>query len=107
MISAMPRKSLPGKIYKKNGDIVTRRIAGDLFLIPIRGKLAEMQRIFVLNPVSEWIWQELDGQKRLDEIRQSVVAKFDVEEKKADSDIREFIAELLEANLIKEWSSTG
>lgn len=102
MISVMPRKSLPGKIYKKNGDIVTRRIAGDLFLIPIRGKIAEMQNIFVLNPVSECIWQELDGQKGLEEIRKSVVASFDVEEKRADSDIREFIAELLEANLIKE-----
>jgi len=99
----MPRKSLPDKIYRKNGDIVTRRIAGDLFLIPIRGKIADMQRIFVLNPVSECIWQELDGQKRLNEIRKSVVAKFDVEEKRADSDIREFIAELLEANLINEW----
>src|SRR4030042_4863700 len=98
----MARKSLPGKIYKKNGDIVTRRIAGDLFLIPIRGKIAEMQRIFVLNSVSECIWQELNGQKRLEEIRKSVVAKFDVEEEKEDSDIREFIAELLEANLIKE-----
>jgi phosphoribosylformylglycinamidine (FGAM) synthase PurS component len=103
----MPRKSLPGKIYKKNGDIVTRRIAGDLFLIPIRGKIAEMQNIFVLNPVSECIWQELNGQKCLDEIRKSVVAKFDVEEKRAESDIREFIAELLGADLIKEWSPTG
>ena len=71
MISAMPRKSLPGKIYKKNGDIVTRRIAGDLFLIPIRGKIAEMQRIFVLNPVGECIWQEIDSQKSLDEIRKA------------------------------------
>ena len=94
------RGPAPGKIYKKNGDIVTRKIAGDLFLIPIRNKIADMQRIFVLNPVGEYIWQEIDNQKSLDEIRKGMMTRFEVEEGRADSDIREFIAELQEADLI-------
>jgi hypothetical protein len=93
---------MPQKIYKKNENVVTRKIAGDLFLIPIRGKIADMQKIFTLNPVGEYIWQEMDTQESLDEIRKGILARFDVEEEEAVSDMREFIASLLEADLIRE-----
>jgi hypothetical protein len=89
------------KIYRRNEDIVTRKIAGELFLVPIRGKVADMQRIFTLNPVAEYIWQEIDKQN-LNDIRKGVLARFDVEEERADVDISEFIAELLDAELIRE-----
>jgi hypothetical protein len=61
-----------------------------------------MQRIFTLNPVGEFIWQEMDNRKTLEEIREGIVNRFDVEEEMADSDLREFMASLLEADLIGE-----
>ena len=61
-----------------------------------------MQKIFTLNPVGEYIWRGLDEQKRLNDIRDDVMAHFDVENKEAESDIRDFIGELLEAGLIRE-----
>jgi hypothetical protein len=92
---------MAGETYVKNKDVVTRKIGGDLFVIPIRSNVADMQKIFTLNPVGEFIWQEIDGQKSLDEIRKGVMDRFDVEEEEADSDIREFIATLLETDLIR------
>lgn len=89
-------------VFKKNADIVSRKIAGELFLVPIKGKLADMQRIFSLNPLAELIWQGLNMQKNLNDIRSSIIEKFEVTEEDADSDLREFIAELLKAGLIKE-----
>jgi hypothetical protein len=88
-------------IFIRNQDIVSRRIAGELFLVPVKGKLADMERIFTLTTVAEYIWDRLDGQRSLDDIRNDVVARFDVKEEQADSDIREFIAELVEAGLIR------
>jgi len=88
-------------MYRRNEDIVTRKIAGELFLVPIRGKIADMQRIFTLNPVAEYIWQEIDKQN-LHEIREGILARFDVEEERAGADIGEFIVELLEAQFIRE-----
>ncbi len=93
---------MTGSIYHKNKDIVTRKIAGELFVVPVRGKLADMQRIFVLNTVGEYIWQQIDEQKSLEDIRKGVIDRFDVGEESADSDIREFISGLLEEGLIKE-----
>ena len=90
------------RIFKKNKDIVSRKIAGELFVVPIRGKLADMQRIFALNPVAEYIWEALDEQKSLHDIRTHILSHYDIEKKQADSDIVEFIEELKKADLISE-----
>jgi len=89
-----------GKMYTKNPDIVARKIAGELFLVPIRGKMADMQQIFTLNTVGEYIWQELDKKKNLNNICDEVVVSFDVMKENAEADIKDFISELLEAGLI-------
>jgi hypothetical protein len=90
------------KVYRKNPDVVTRKIAGELFLVPIRGKVADMQRIFSLNPVGELIWESMDAQENLNDIRDKVVAHFDVSRETAMTDVEEFIAALLQAKLIVE-----
>ena len=89
-------------IFRKREEIVCRDIAGETILVPIRGKLADMQQIFALNPVAEYIWRQMDGKRSVEDIRNCVMARFDVEQEQADSDIQEFIAELREAGLIEE-----
>ncbi|OGW29321.1 MAG: hypothetical protein A2X59_01430 [Nitrospirae bacterium GWC2_42_7] len=94
--------SILEKVFIKDPDIVTRKIAGELFIVPIKGKLADMQQIYTLDPVAEYIWQELGSGKNLSNIRNSIIEKFEVTEETADSDLREFISELLNAGLIRE-----
>ncbi len=89
------------KVFKKNDNVVSRRIAGEFLLVPVKGKLADMQRIFTLNPVAEYIWQGLD-EKNLNDICNGVVSTFEVKREQAEKDIREFIEELLDSDLIKE-----
>lgn len=89
------------KILRKNDAVVSRKIADELFLVPVKGSLADMQRIFTLNPVAEYIWQELD-KKDLNEICNGIVSRFEVGREQAERDIREFITELIEADLIRE-----
>jgi hypothetical protein len=89
------------KIFIRNQDVVSRKIAGELFLVPVKGKLADMEQIFTLTSVAEYIWGRIDGQRSLDDIRNDVVGQFDVGQEQAESDIREFVAELEEAGLIR------
>ncbi|GAB4488893.1 MAG: hypothetical protein OHK006_19880 [Thermodesulfovibrionales bacterium] len=90
------------RVYSRNEDIVTRTIAGETFLIPIRNRIADMQRIFALNPVAEFIWSELDGVKSLAEVCTRVINEFHVMRETAMTDIAEFIAELDTAALVSE-----
>jgi len=95
-------EAMNNQVFRKNQDIVTRTITGELFIVPVRGKLADMQRIFTLNPVAEYIWNSLDGQTSIEAIRKGVLSAYEVEEEQADADIRDFVTELLEADLIRE-----
>ena len=85
---------------KKPETIVSRSIAGETILVPIRGNLADMEKIFSLEQVGEFIWQQLDGEQPLSEICDRVVDRFDVERDVAEADLQAFISELQEAGLI-------
>jgi len=90
------------KVFQRKKDIVSRRVAGELFLVPIAGNLADMQRIFTLTKVAEFIWDRLDGQRSLSDIRDELLSEFDVEKDQADSDIFAFVSELMSAGLVQE-----
>lgn len=90
------------KVFQRTRNIVSRRVAGELFLVPVAGNLADMQRIFTLTKVAEFIWERLDGQKSLSDILNDVVKQFDVDEKQADSDIQALVTDLLTEGLVQE-----
>ena len=92
------------KVFIRNSDVISRKIAGELFLVPVKGKVADMENIFALTAVAEYIWDRLEGPKSLNEILNNVVDRFDVDHEQAESDIREFIMELMGAGLITEES---
>ena len=89
-------------VYRKKGDTVTRHIAGETILVPIRNNLADMQGIFTLNPVAEYIWQQLDGQNNLAQIRDGITDSFEVDGPRAGEDMVEFIDQLLAQKIIEE-----
>ena len=89
-----------GSVPKKAPDLVDRKIAGEYLLVPVRGNLADLQRIYALSPVAEHIWLELDRLTSLDEVRRSIVERFDVSEQEAGGDLLEFLAELRAAGLL-------
>ena len=88
-------------VYRRKAEIVARDIAGERLLVPIRGNLADLQQLFSLNPVAAHIWDALDGEKSLEEIRETLLARFDVPPEEAERDLAEFIAAIDEAGLIE------
>jgi hypothetical protein len=93
------------KVFIRNQNVVSRKIAGELFLVPVKGKLAHMEQIFALTSVAEYIWDRLDGQRNLHDIRDDVIGQFNVGQEQVDPDIQEFVMELMEAELIHTESA--
>lgn len=88
------------QVYKKTDETVSRHIAGETIIVPIKGKLADMQKIFTMNAAAKYIWGLLDGRRNLDTILNEVLIHFDVQRQRAEADIGELIAELMEEDLI-------
>ena len=87
-------------VFRPQPDIMPREIAGETILVPVRGELAQMRQIFVLNPVAEYIWKNLDGERSAALILSGIVESFAVDEDTARTDMLEFLAELEAAGLI-------
>jgi hypothetical protein len=85
-------------LSRKDG-VVQREVAGEVFLVPIRGHLADMQELFVLNETGRWIWQRLDGGRSVSDLVDEMVSAFDVDEATAQQDIESFAGHLIEAGL--------
>lgn len=88
-------------VYRRKDDIVYRKVAGETILVPISGRLADMQRIFALNPVGEFIWNGIDGSRTLQQISEDIQSRFDVASEEANADLETFVAELLKEGLIE------
>lgn len=87
-------------VFRKQHDIVHRTIAGEALLVPIRGELADMQRIYSLNPVADFIWERIDGAATVAAIADAVIDGFETDADGALQDTHALIAELAAAGLI-------
>ncbi len=88
----------------KKGEFVTRNIVGETILVPVRGRVGDLDAIYNLSEVASFIWARIDGQATLRQIVQGVCAEFDVAPETAESDALQFIAELERAGLVEPVS---
>ena len=88
--------------YQRKDSVVCRKVAGEFILVPIKGKLANMQAIFALNPVGHSIWESLGEMRSVEEMRRVVTDRFDVDEEQAGIDVDEFLADLKAEELVIE-----
>ena len=89
-------------IYIRNENTVTREIAGETLIVPISGKLADLERVFTLNSVGALIWQLIDGKVNLESVLVKVVEEFDVNRTAAELDLLELVGNLIDAGLVSK-----
>lgn len=89
------------KIYSIKGTYTLRQIAGEYLAIPINNEAGDDANIVILNPVSQIIWNKLEVGATFEEIMDAVLAEFNVEKEEASADVKEFLASLEQANLLK------
>lgn len=87
-------------MFRRGEDVVEREVAGEVFLVPIRGSVADLQELYALNEVGSWLWSRLDGSQSVDDLVAGVAGEFDVDESQARKDAESFLEDLLSAGLV-------
>ncbi len=90
------------KCFTRENDCVTREIAGETIIVPIRNRVGDLDSIFTLNEVGTMIWQLIDGQKSTHQIAEAIHQVYDVGEEEAARDTVDFLESLKSAGLVKE-----
>jgi hypothetical protein len=91
-----------GLVLRPRGEVVRRAIAGETILVPIRGSVADMQRIFSLNPTAAFVWERLDGTRSAGQILLELLEAFDAPPDQARADLDAFLAAALAQGLVEE-----
>ena len=86
--------------FKKSDNVIAREVAGENLLIPVCGKLADLQRIFAVNPVAKFVWNQLVERQNAEALADAVKEEFDVDPDVALRDVRELLDAMLTAGLI-------
>ncbi len=80
--------------YARDPDFVSRRIADEVIVLPIRKNLGDLESIYTLNEVGARIWELLDGRRTLREIRDVIVGEYQVTDQEATVDLETFVEHL-------------
>ena len=81
--------------FARDPNLVFRKIADECLLVPVRQNVADVGKIYLLNEVGGRIWELLDGQRQVTDIRDIIAAEFEVSVEEAETDVVEFFRQLL------------
>lgn len=90
------------KVYKRNDSIVSRKIADEFILVPIKQNVGDLESIYTLNEVAARIWELIDGKIKVREIKDKIVEEFEVTPEEAGKDLIEHLKQLEKIKAIIE-----
>lgn len=97
--------------YLRSSAVVSRVIADETLVVPIRGGAGDLDSIFSFNPLGSDLWSLLEKEMSVEEMTSWVTDHYEVSQEQALGDIREFVGELLGAGLVtsvtQPFASTG
>ena len=82
------------QIYRKDPNIVSREIVGEMILVPIRQNIGDLESIYTLNETAARTWELIDGQNTLSDINTRITDEYQVGQETALSDLLALIDQL-------------
>ena len=89
------------EVFTRDQSAVTRRIAGETVIVPVRDDVADLDSIYTLNETSTFVWDLVDGRRTVQELVDAVVAEFEVTRDVAAADVHRLIASLCDEGLLR------
>jgi hypothetical protein len=88
------------KVYKKSDSIVSRKIADEFLLVPIKQNVGDLESIYTLNEVATRVWELIDGKKKVKEIKDKIVEEFEVASQEVEKDLTNLLKQLMAVGAI-------
>jgi hypothetical protein len=82
------------KRYNKNSSTVSRKVANEIVLVPIRQNVGDLQNIYTMNEVGSRIWELLDSGEEVADIILTISSEYEVEKTQAEADVIDFLEHL-------------
>jgi len=86
--------------YIRSEAAVSRAIAGETLIVPVRGRVGDLASIYQLNPTASLIWDALARPLTLRDLANLMASEFEVEAQQAENDVAGFVEQMRAAGLV-------
>jgi len=87
--------------FIKADDVITRHIAGETIIVPVRSRVGDLDSIYALNDVGSRIWQLIEESVPVSRIIEIVCEEYEASTEEATQDVLELLSSLREAGLVR------
>jgi hypothetical protein len=81
--------------------VVSRRIAGETLIVPVRGKVGDLASIYSFNATGSLLWQALESPQNLAGLIDVVQGEYAVEREQAECDVKQFLNDTVSVGLVE------
>jgi hypothetical protein len=96
-----------GQTFVRSRSVVSRVVAGETLIVPVRGKVGDLASIYSFNGTGTLIWQLLDVPRTLAELVDGVEREYDVTREQAEKDVTQFLNDLFSVDLVEARLKTS
>jgi len=75
-------------------NFATKKVGEDLVLVPMKDNVAEMDAMFTLNEVGNFVWDNLNQESTRELLSVAIAEEFEVDETTAKTDLEEFLLQI-------------
>lgn len=87
--------------FIKQENLIAKKIGNECIIVPVVNDIVDMDSLYTLNEVGSFIWDNIDGSRKVEEIISSVITEFNIDKVTATNDVTQLMAELEKEVLCK------
>jgi hypothetical protein len=91
----------PSSQFVRSGNVVSRVIAGETLIVPVRRGTADLASLYSFNGVGSTVWEALEKPRTVDELVAVVADAYDVSRERAHEDLQIFLNEAQAAGVVQ------
>jgi len=85
----------------RTGAVVSREIAGETLVVPIRKGVGDLDSVYTFNELGARLWLMLEQGSSIEDLSTWVQANYRVTAERAFADVARFVADLREERLVR------
>lgn len=90
-----------GHIYIRSESVVSRVIAGETLIVPVRGRVGDLASIYSLNETATTLWEALSSPMSHEALLDRVLDQYDVTRDQAEDELLAFLDDMQTAGLVE------
>jgi Coenzyme PQQ synthesis protein D (PqqD) len=94
------QSQVTGRGIQRSRNVVSRVVANEAIVVPIRRGAADMDSIFTFNETGSMLWALIENGRSAAELSGHLQSEYGISAAQANADVEVFIAELTEAGLV-------